>query len=1244
MMIMRRLRKIIFYFVAIVILLFATVVTLIETETGSRFVVTKIANYSGAEIGQVKGNLRKGLDIEWIKFEREQQFFAATNISFRWTATALLYNTISIESLSLDSLTLTLPPSPEKTTQPFSAWPDLELPINLQLRKFRLRNITYTQGEYHDQWERLSGSLRFGSYHLGYSPLILVHSNYHLRLSGTSDLEFPYSTSAKLSWKFTADTLYQGKTNLKGNLFELMTQTDMTLPLKAKGDIRLPLVNQQKELMTEPNLSADIKIEKEYLPQVWWVADKALPLLDLHLQAKGNWRNYSGELTGNLVLENLPAMDVVLKGAGTLDYFTIDQLQLTELRDATEKPVSQLQTSGSLQWSPALKWNLSAKANDFDVSLLVEDWPTRLSVNFHSEGEKTDKFWLWKIDDLNVEGSVRDLAFSMKGNLHQNENEWRSEGLQLLWGANRMDVNGHLAKESNVFWNVQAPMLNQIDNQLGGSLFSKGKISGSWSMPQISLDANGEDLSWNQYSLKKLQLAFSPALATSENKSLKEFSLLTNASPIQNRNALMSQNYALQFVASQLQINQDLFKTINITGEGSLLRHQLMATVRHSRFGKLEFDMLGQLGEKEWQGQLKTLSLKIKNVPKWWLSSSRPMVINQHQVDVLPLCFTTRSNQTAIIEQKTQVAENATAHTPFYLQASPVRYKKSFLESVEQNPKSDIQVLHAPELCLDANWQKQSGLSLNIEANAVPLRQFYALFKPEVFFAGVMDGYLRLNSPALDLASTRAILHLETREAELRYQYEGGLTEVYPWKYASVSAELAQSQLLSQLKMDWIRFGQVKAEMNLALDKRVITKGHFEAAFHDLEPLETLLPSMDNIKGKFNADLNAEGEFDRPQISGYLRLDDATARIPKLGLNLKDLAIEISANNSTQINLLAGATSDKGTLHLQGTLINPLQNNWQLNADLDGKDFQIINLTTMAATINPAFKLSANSELIKLTGEAEVPHMRADIKTLPKSAVKVSDDVIIVDGKLDAEQGKEFPVQANIRLRLGDDVKFNGFGLNSVLTGDVKLLKEPQHPWLTNGFVAVKEGSYQAYGQTLGIERGRLIFQGDYENPGLDIHAYRTVDDDQNTKVILQISGSLQRPQAKVYSEPATSDSDAMMMLLTGKPLSEASKADATLLLAAMGGMGVERSQGITEEVAHFFGVDEVSIKSEKGFDQSQLWVGKYVTPKILVRYVVGLFDQAFSLGIVYRLTDKVRIEAESGETQSVDVIYKIEK
>jgi len=56
------------------------------------------------------------------------------------------------------------------------------------------------------------------------------------------------------------------------------------------------------------------------------------------------------------------------------------------------------------------------------------------------------------------------------------------------------------------------------------------------------------------------------------------------------------------------------------------------------------------------------------------------------------------------------------------------------------------------------------------------------------------------------------------------------------------------------------------------------------------------------------------------------------------------------------------------------------------------------------------------------------------------------------------------------------------------------------------------------------------------------------------------------------------------------------------------------------------------------------LWLGQNLTPRLFVHYIVGLFDQAFSLGITYKISDKIQIEAVSGKTQSVDVIYKIER
>lgn len=117
-----------------------------------------------------------------------------------------------------------------------------------------------------------------------------------------------------------------------------------------------------------------------------------------------------------------------------------------------------------------------------------------------------------------------------------------------------------------------------------------------------------------------------------------------------------------------------------------------------------------------------------------------------------------------------------------------------------------------------------------------------------------------------------------------------------------------------------------------------------------------------------------------------------------------------------------------------------------------------------------------------------------------------------------------------------------------------------------------------------------------------------------------------------------------MAILLTGKSLTQSSAADAYALMSAISSLGMEKGQMMTADIQKFFRIDEVEIKSGKSLEQSSLWIGKYLTPKLLIRYVVGLFDQAFGIGIRYQLSEKLRIEATSGKTQSVDVIYKIER
>ena len=54
--------------------------------------------------------------------------------------------------------------------------------------------------------------------------------------------------------------------------------------------------------------------------------------------------------------------------------------------------------------------------------------------------------------------------------------------------------------------------------------------------------------------------------------------------------------------------------------------------------------------------------------------------------------------------------------------------------------------------------------------------------------------------------------------------------------------------------------------------------------------------------------------------------------------------------------------------------------------------------------------------------------------------------------------------------------------------------------------------------------------------------------------------------------------------------------------------------------------------------------LGKYLTPRLYVGYVLGLFDSSSSLVMRYKLTKSFSLETMTGDQQSVDLYYNIER
>jgi len=74
------------------------------------------------------------------------------------------------------------------------------------------------------------------------------------------------------------------------------------------------------------------------------------------------------------------------------------------------------------------------------------------------------------------------------------------------------------------------------------------------------------------------------------------------------------------------------------------------------------------------------------------------------------------------------------------------------------------------------------------------------------------------------------------------------------------------------------------------------------------------------------------------------------------------------------------------------------------------------------------------------------------------------------------------------------------------------------------------------------------------------------------------------------------------------------------------------------------FYCDALALNSQADLQQSILGLGKYLTPNIFMNYEIGLYEKESILSLDYILNDRLRLEVESGISQSIDMTFTIEK
>ena len=227
---------------------------------------------------------------------------------------------------------------------------------------------------------------------------------------------------------------------------------------------------------------------------------------------------------------------------------------------------------------------------------------------------------------------------------------------------------------------------------------------------------------------------------------------------------------------------------------------------------------------------------------------------------------------------------------------------------------------------------------------------------------------------------------------------------------------------------------------------------------------------------------------------------------------------------------------------------------------------------------------------------------------------------------------------------LGDEFSFRALGLATRLEGELLVRTRPNRPTELVGELALEEGTFDAFGLKLEILDGTLTFTGPVDDPIVDVTAVRVIDTIDGTVTAgVRVQGRAQNLTTTVFAEPAMAEADALSYLVIGRPLNEATEAQGGDLSGAAVALGLKQSARLTQQIGQSIGLDQLSVTGDGG-DATALVAGKQINSRVYARYTYGVFSRVGALLLRYRLTERLTLEAGVGETQSIDILYTVER
>lgn len=467
-----------------------------------------------------------------------------------------------------------------------------------------------------------------------------------------------------------------------------------------------------------------------------------------------------------------------------------------------------------------------------------------------------------------------------------------------------------------------------------------------------------------------------------------------------------------------------------------------------------------------------------------------------------------------------------------------------------------------------------------------------------------------------------------------------------PWQSWDAALKLTPKQLSGSWQMQFSEERSIKGWVSMPdlslQDKKL--EAELNLTQLDLSFLRTLLPEQSEFFATLNGQIRAKGTLAKPMLAGHIKVSDI-----KLQGNNAPLDIE---QGSLQLDLLqqkamlsAEIQSGEGKAQLSGYADWFDLANYQARLALSGQQLPL-NLSQGTVYINPEVTLLAQNQVVAVQGSIQIPKADLAIDDLPQNAVQVSDDEILLNKELEVRRGavtSSVKLVTEMRLILGEQVKLQAFGLKSRLKGQLLFSQNGPQQRL-KGEVNILDGTFRSYGQDLLIRKGKLTFTGPADQPFLNIEAIRNPSSTEDDVIAgIRVNGPADQASVVIFSEPSKPTANALSYLLMGRDLSGSADSKSNPLTSGLIGLGIANSNGMVSQLGQALGFEQFTLDTAGSGDNSQVTVSGYLSPKLQLKYGVGIFNSLGEFTLRYELMKNLYLEAVQGLDSAVDVLYKFE-